>query len=317
MTTQPQNAARVHEKIDVSDCRSSADVLAKTGFGFKVGLVPAKYLNPLTKKVEDTPASRVVVRLDTGDSLAVVGERYVPVQADDFMSRLDPVIKERKLKYKSAAVFDKGRVMVVEAELPEPIRLPAPNGKEDVLLRRVLWRNSHDGTQQVNLQDFLLRQWCSNGATHILGMSSTSVRHTSSAEGKLEQASHAIAKAIQRFTGVEKQVRRLAATPFTDAMMERVTEKLYPGGDKEDPSSRTLNARASLVELFRNGQGTFGRSAWDAVNALTEWSTHHRPVRQGPSADLSRVRTMWTVGDIRVREGYEAVLEAAGHHRAA
>lgn len=304
--------AKQHEKFDVSECKTAKEVLSKTGFDFRVALVPASYVNPITKKVEATPSNRVVVRTDTGEALAVVGERYTPVQAEDFLGRLDPVIKDHRLKFKSAALFDRGRVMVVEAELPNPIRLPAPNGKkDDVLLRRVLWRNSHDGTQQVNLQDFLLRQWCTNGATHILGMSSTAVRHTAAAEAKLTAASDAVARSISRFNLVEKQAQRLIKTPFTEQQMERVAARLYPGGDADETSARTLNARAALLELYRNGQGTFGRSAWDAVNALTEWSTHHRPVRQGPSSELSRLRTMWTVGDIRVREGYNAILEEA------
>jgi phage/plasmid-like protein (TIGR03299 family) len=316
MTADSATARNV--RVDVRDCKTGRDVLAKAGFDFKVGLRDAYHLDRRGNPQKVETGHRVVVREDTGQALSVVGSRFVPVQSEDFVSRLDPVVRSQHLTFVSAAFFDHGRVMVVEAQLPKPIVLRAPDGKDDVILRRVLWKNAHDGTQQVSLEDYLLRQWCTNGATRILGKESYFIRHTSSAQARMSEAAAAVQSSLVRFDVVEKNAQLLAKTPFAAKQMERVAARMYPSPRaEEDVMLRTKTQRAELVALFKEpGRGTFGRTAWDAVNALTAWGTHERRVRDAEGKELSRLRSMW-LGNHQVRAGYAYVLEEAGVREAA
>ncbi len=309
MTTQteaPSSESRA-TRYDISDCRTTRDVLEKAGLNYTVALTPLTHTNPRTGRPERVETGhRAVVREDTGEAIAVVGSRYTPIQTVDFLTRLQPVLDTGTLKLRSALSIDSGRAVIIEAQLPKPIVVKAPGGKDDVLLRRVLYSNTYDGTQPMTLKDYMLRQWCTNGATHILGMESYTLRHTSSAEFKAKQMASAVEASLNRFQLVEATVRRFLATPFSAKQMERVAARLYPVPDGSDVPTKTANAREALQGLFRAGQGTFGRTAWDAVNAVTEWNTHHRPVRGDENKELARLRATW-LGLDQTRPGFEAV----------
>ena len=54
--------------------------------------------------------------------------------------------------------------------------------------------------------------------------------------------------------------------------MVKLTGELIPVTDKD--STKRINKREKLVELFTNGRGNVGESKWDALNAVTEYETH-------------------------------------------
>ena len=54
--------------------------------------------------------------------------------------------------------------------------------------------------------------------------------------------------------------------------MVKLTDELIPVTDKD--STKRINKREKLVELFTNGRGNVGESKWDALNAVTEYETH-------------------------------------------
>jgi phage/plasmid-like protein (TIGR03299 family) len=309
MTTQ--TATQTSERAirtDIRDCKTTGEVLEKAGLNYNVDLAPLFSANPRTgQMVKVDTGHRSVIRRDTGETIAVVGSRYTPIQTADFMARLAPIVDAGTLKFVSALSIDSGRAIVIEAQLPKPIVVKAPNGKEDVLLRRLLYNNTYDGTKPMTLSDSMLRQWCTNGATSILGMESYSLRHTSSSEYKAKEIVEAVGASLTRFQNVEANVRRLLATPFTMKQMLGVADRLYPVAEGAEVPTKTGNARDAIVNLFGNGQGTFGRSAWDAVNAITEWNTHHRPVRGDENKELARLRATW-MGLDQTRSGYDAVL---------
>ena len=54
--------------------------------------------------------------------------------------------------------------------------------------------------------------------------------------------------------------------------MVKLTQRLVPV--MEDESSKRINKREKLVNLFSAGKGNEGKTRWDAFNALTEYETH-------------------------------------------
>lgn len=303
-----------HSRFDVRFATSSADLLEKAGpnFAFAVDTRPA-FFNDADGVAHEAPA-QVVYRTDTREALSVVGLEYTPAQVNDFLAPLDPFIRNGTLVPVSVGVFDRGLVRAVELQLPEPMVLPGPNGTEDVLVRRVLWRDSLDGRSRLSLTDLLMRRWCKNGAAEVLGMLGSYFKHTSK---KMEEArdlclSGAIADASSRFALVEANARKLLATSFVRGQMHEVVEELYPAKDngEGEVSVRAMNARSAIIEMFENGKGNFGRTAWDAVNAVTEYATHGRSV-QGRDAAVARLRNIW-MGDDFTARGVAAVAKSAG-----
>ena len=65
---------------------------------------------------------------------------------------------------------------------------------------------------------------------------------------------------------------KLRAELFTRDNMTELTEQLIPL--TENDSTKRVNKREQLIELFTNGRGNVGESKWDALNAVTEYETH-------------------------------------------
>jgi phage/plasmid-like protein (TIGR03299 family) len=305
------NRPNSHSRIDVRGARSAAELLQLAGpdFSFAVEMRPALVrVNDGAEYIE-APA-QVVVRVDTQEAISVVGKRYEPAQVQAFVGPLDELLRDGQLQAVSATTFDRGLHRAIELQLPKPIVLPGPNGTEDVLLRRVVWRDTLDGTARLQLADTLMRRWCSNGAAHIIGMQAAAYRHT--AKQMLEAANilDGIEASMRRFELVEANAQRLLATSFAAAQMAQVAERLYPADETGEVTSRSEKARVELLRLFGAGTGTFGATAWDALNAATEWATHQRPVRNGQPA-LARLKSIW-LGDSQVQAASKAIIELSG-----
>ena len=299
-------------RVDVRGARSTDELLAAAGpqFNFAVEARPALFADGLGGVREGV--GQMIVRTDTLQPLALVGDRYVPAQVQDFVAPLDRFLRDGLLIPVSASVFDFGLTRAIELQLPQPIVLPGPSGTEDVLLRRVIWRDNLDGSASAALIDSLLRRWCANGAAHVLGMLSQTFRHTLNRMAELRDLclDGAVTAATERFARVETNARRLLAAPFTVGEMLTVARELYPDTEAGTATVYAGKARMAMVELFQRGAGNVGATAWDAANAVTEWSTHHRPVR-GQDPKLSRLRAIW-LGDAQAQRGIEAVARVAG-----
>jgi hypothetical protein len=77
-------------------------------------------------------------------------------------------------------------------------------------------------------------------------------------------------------------------------------EELVPLPDGEGArTGRARNAHATLRELFETGPGTEIRGVagtrWAALNAVTDYTTHHRATRvaQGEGAAAKRLESVW------------------------
>tara|TARA_R100001079_G_C4369453_1_gene118426 strand:- start:413 stop:664 length:252 start_codon:yes stop_codon:yes gene_type:complete len=74
--------------------------------------------------------------------------------------------------------------------------------------------------------------------------------------------------------------------------MVKLTQKLIPVEAEE--STRRVNKRERIVELFESGRGNCGETRWDALNALTEYETHNgkqsaaKFIRNMTNSNLSR-----------------------------
>ena len=313
---QMRNANRV----DLRGITNVQDAALAAGIHYEVALEP---LNARGMQVDT--GHRAVVRQDTGVTIGVVGARYQPVQNSAFLAPLQPLLDAGVLALQEAYEYDGGRVTIVKARLPEPMVLPAlGQGRwrhdgtftgDDVIFREILWTNSYDGSRQVSLKDSMLREWCTNTATQVMGMSSWGFRHTRQATIEVGNVTAAVQASVMRFAQVADRARLMASTPFYYEQMRRVAGYLYPLPTDPDVSpTRALKAHEAILGEFANLQrGTFGRTAWDAVNALTAYASHERTTRAaGRDEDLARLKSIFVGGNVMVTSGYKAICAEAG-----
>jgi len=231
-----------------------------------------------------------VVRQSDFATLGVVGGKYVPIQNAESFEWFDAVVAGGKARYETVGAINGGRRVFAAAKLDKEVRVSASKVMGDSILPYIMLTNTHDGTGVHEALFTGIRPVCQNtvrmalkGAKH-----SVKIRHTKSATDKMKQAIEVAKRAEEYFDAVQETSNLLASTAFSKQQMVALTEVLFPAS--EEVSTRTENNRETLLNLFGGGRGTFGETAWDAYNAVTEYVTHERGTRvsEGKSADEQR-----------------------------
>ena len=104
------------------------------------------------------------------------------------------------------------------------------------------------------------------------------LRHSQTFDANVERMVSRIVHNIDDFKGFNKTMEFLKTNKFSRDQMVKLTQKLIPV--EKDESTRRVNQREGIVELYESGQGNVGESRWDALNAFTEFETHNR--KQSP-----------------------------------
>ena len=297
--------------IDVSDCKSSADVMDKAGMNWDVDKCELVAEMPFGLHRDNSiaigefshegkiyrrcPNAFGTYRTDNNTPLGVVKQKYEVVQNRDAFSFFDNAIGEGKAIWDKAGCFDGGRKIVVTAKLPGNI--DGPEGSP--IDKYLVFANSHDGSCSVNIMFTPVRIICSNMLNSALDNADSyiRIRHTSSANRRLDLSSDIIASAIEQANSAEEIYKALGKCNMTEYnVLEYLAETVLSQGEIAelrtfDPknglrkllardyycmettgiSMRKANTFARMYDYYLNGIGQkeIIGTAWGAYNAVT------------------------------------------------
>lgn len=187
---------------DVSDCKTSREVMEKANLNFivdKCKLVASmpmgRYRNNIVNELADefTRDGRIyrelvgayaTYRADNSQPLGLVKEKYHVVQNSDAFNFFDEAIGKDMAVWDRAGILNGGCKIYLSAKLPVETRVG--NDKIDNYL---VFSNSHDGTSSISIMFTPLRVICTNMLNAGLKQadSSITIRHTQSAKQKLQR----------------------------------------------------------------------------------------------------------------------------------
>ncbi len=267
--------------------------------------------------LEPLPDRRALVRADTGEYLATVGDKYEVVQARDVARTLVEAAAGVKAIFHTAGTLGPtGARFWLLGELPEPMRV---KGDSSIIRRYIVGSSAHDASSPVVLQNVATRVVCANTLGVALGEKTKArwaIRHTKSAPERLQEAARGFRELVDGYRRFEQLANVLATTRFSDRKMERVVDRVLPVPEDERDHPRLGNARAKVVQLFEAGAGLHGLrgTAWGAFQAVTEYADHHRSIRSGDQERASkRLESVWFGGSAELkRAGLAAIADEAG-----
>lgn len=228
-----------------------------------------------------------IVRLDTGDPLGIVGSRYTPIQNTDGLNILDPVIGEDAV-YETAGSLRGGKIVWFLASLKKEYFL---SGKSDSLKQYFLVYLSHDGTKPVTVRFVSTRVVCMNTLSAAVGEAKAMVviRHTKNYKDRIDEAHRLVGLADKHAVEFTRVYNQLQSMKMSETAAKQFIEAWMPGEGK-----RVTNTRTKVFELFKGertgGIATEGRTRADALNAVTQFLSHEKPVRAKRAAE-SRFET--------------------------
>lgn len=215
---------------DVSDCKSSAEVMEKASMNWDVDKCELVAEMPFRVNRDNSvaagefshdgyvyrrcPNAYGTFRTDNNIPLGIVKQKYEVVQNRDAFAFFDNAIKNGDAIWDKAGWFGNGEKIVVTAKLPGTI-----NGPEGSPIDKYLvFANSHDGSCSVNIMFTPIRIICTNLLNSALKSADSyiRIRHTISASRRLDYAGDIIASAIEQANSAEEIYKALGKANMSE-----------------------------------------------------------------------------------------------------
>lgn len=262
----------------------------------------------------ESAVARVTVRTDTGKELGRVSPDYTAVQNVDAFSVLQPLLDADVARVEAGGVLRDGQDawMLVQVR---PEATSAEACEQLGIAPYVLVRTNHSGRTGVLFQSTMVRVVCANTLrmaeeSQIAGFGAT-VRHTGAAEARLVTRAQAILARVLKDATVAANQFTLLRRTFLDTQLFRelvlnVAAPLpLPREDKPVPTfvrERADMKRNRITALWTAGKGHVGdHSAWEALNAVVEWTDHDDAAYGGVPANRLASLTDGSLAQTRQR----------------
>lgn len=237
---------------------------------------------PFKRPGADDASAFVNVRADTGEALAVVGDKYQVLQNREGFSFLGNLIGS-EMHFETAGSLGNGRRTWVLAKLPEHIEV----GGDDVDVY-VLVSNSHDGYRAIKASVTPIRVVCQNTLTmgENLAKRTYAMPHLGDPQTRLVEARKVLDLSVNFAAQFKQLGDRLASEKMTERMLQNVLKKLYPTDGPNMTDRKVENregAKAHILHLFKEGTvrkndevtistvGNAPGTKWAGLNAITEY----------------------------------------------
>lgn len=232
------------------------------------------------------------VRMDTQDTLGMVKESYKVIQNDSAFDFFNPVIKDGEAIVESVGTLGKyGEKTFMLAKLPESYLL----GGVDEHRTYILLTNDHSGNGTCLALPTDVRVVCWNTLNMAIGsakrekIAMVKIRHSGDIKSKLAEAHKVMMVTAQTAKLNHKLNEMFVNTKVSQELARQLIDNLLDikvefGKNADQINSMVkLNQRDTLIKLFNDGTGSemFPNTAYNFVNAVTEWIDHKKNVRGG------------------------------------
>ena len=277
--------------------KNTAEMLAAANLNnWNVRLVDVEIPNTLPSD----KSYQYVVRTNPTDNtqtdvLGVVGERYVPLQNEELFSFGDTLL-DGGGRWETAGSIRGGRVVFGSLALERETVLD-PTGVADKVKTYLLINTSHDGSIAIQASITPVRVVCANTLNLALGgkrkkdgvKQSFKIRHTQSAEGKIQIARTALGLANAYMDEFDRLAHAMIQKEITATQFNDIILAAYPKPEKDSKGAiKKWENKVDTINDIYTGEfnGMIAGSAWGAFNALTERLDWHRTARGGSNESL-------------------------------
>jgi phage/plasmid-like protein (TIGR03299 family) len=229
--------------------------------------------------VRDNPYTHLPEAFDSS-----VGRIFRPIQNEELVALAYALLDESE----GAALIDTigslegGRNVFVTLKLPRTILV----GGEDAVELNLALMNNHCGTGSQVSVITPERVVCRNSFRRARGnfKSIHKIRHTESAQGKLQIAREELKLSFAFADELDAELQQMVDAPMTEAKFVTQLRKIWPVVKTEDASKRAATIQqereTAILRLFADSPTaqTIKGTRWGAYNAVTEYVDYFQPV---------------------------------------
>jgi len=263
------------QKINVSKCSNVAEAIQAAGLDWQSEQRDI-FLDNGTKIL----GRKAIVRSDNGQPLGIVSDKYAPISNSDTFAFFDNLIATGVIELDSAGYVGSGRNVFLQGKVVNGTFETSSGDTTDLFI--MAW-NSHDGSSALKFFVSAMRFVCKNMFRLLQSDASTFIRATHTVNSverwKVDiNATLDILRTVQ--DDYVSSVRQLQKKTMGLFAFKDFAKVLVNNNEKKI---------AQLASNFYNGLGAeYTRfTAWGALNAVTEFTTHEQTVR-APEKDTAR-----------------------------
>ena len=230
--------------------------------------------------------------------LGVVGNRYTILQNKEAFDFCNAIVDESGAHFETAGSLNNGASVFLTMKLPNDLLV----GGHDLIENYIMVTNSHDGSSPVTVCVSPIRAVCANTVAMALANAVTTykVRHTTSVNGKVQDAREALAMSWRYIEEFGSQADALMNIEMSNAefgnYLDRMWKKPVLADAEEASRALTLweNRRDEVLDLWTaQTQDGIRNTAWGAYNTVVEYLDWFAPVRgKGSKLEMRSERTL-------------------------
>lgn len=215
--------------------------------------------------------------------LGVVSDRYKVVQNEDAFAFTDELLGEG-VTYETAGSLQNGRRAWILAKLPQRYIISG-----DEIDPYLVFMNSHDGTGAIKAAMTPIRVVCQNTLNLALSTArrSWSTIHTGDIHGKLQDARNTLLYADRYMAVLGKTIEELSRQKLSDRQVLEYIDALFPlpedASEARKKNIGKLKEELKLRYFDAPDLQHVGKNAYRFVNAVSDFATHARPLRERSS----------------------------------
>lgn len=266
---------------NVSEAQTWEQAMQLAGLDWEVNKIQLKH--PISNELINAWGT---FRSDNDCFLGTVGSIYEPIQNKYQFDFVDALLEmESGAHYETAGALGNGERVFCLAKIGDGIDLHGIGDRHEIYL---LFTTSHDGRSSAKVLLTSVRVVCMNTLLMALsrdGKKAVTIRHTKNAQEKLDQAKKLIGAEKPTRERLKEKLEILANRQLRRANLEDVLNKIFPK-DKDDKNF-TAQSQTAIIEILNrfesNDNDAFPEirgTAYNLLNAFTEYTDHFRPVRE-------------------------------------
>lgn len=231
--------------------------------------------------------------LPQNDILGIVGERYHPLQNESLFDFADAML-DFGGRWETAGSIKGGRVVFGSLALERETVIDA-SGVADKVNTYLLVNTSHDGSIAIQASVTPVRVVCANTLNMAIGKGrknvkqSFKIRHTQTAQGKVQAAREALGLVNTYMDEFDKMANELYQAEITKAQFDAILSTVYPMPDKDTKGAITKwQTKVDTIEEIYQSDTTnmIAGTAWGAMNAISERLDWFRNARGGNTESI-------------------------------
>jgi phage/plasmid-like protein (TIGR03299 family) len=211
---------------------------------------------------------KVLYRGDNANALSVVSSKFKVVQPSEIIEFFRDLCDANDFRLTSAGTLYGGKQFWAQADIGEEAYVTG----NDLLKGKLLLVTSCDGSLATTGKFCNERTICMNTLTNALRETGSQIRVTHRETFDPKLAKQQLGVATDSFGAFLVQARKLANKTVTYRTAENFVRTLLTTDENQDVT-KTAGYQA-VMDLFENGKGNTGETAWDLVNGVSEYVDH-------------------------------------------